>query len=507
MQRLSSLAFSCALVLLGSACTDCSGTGDGDAGPAPSLSDAEIKELCVIYTAGYNNSFTFELQRAGVLVCSAEDRFVEFDAETLQAFEEGCEPGAIYYDIFATASEGGRVDIDMEKTRACVEKGRAQRASTTVDQYIRGEGGLFALLEDADCQGAITPLVDEGGECVQQWDCAEGLWCEPEVPDSATLRCQQPAQDGERCGGARYCDVDLYCTDNDVDDEVCAPAIAEGADCVTDPLGARGCVVGTFCDDADTGLCQPLLAQGATCMDSAQCEASLSCTGDPFADPPTPGTCEPTPAPVADGQACDPELDVCSALCSVCRPEASGGPTLCLDPGGAGAYCESDLHCRGGFACSGGACTALPDVELPALGESCDAGEGCAEGFCVSGQCVAGEEGDPCDADALECAGDFICVVVATAGTCQPLPRAGEACIEGSCVASAYCSADDQCETLREPGASCEDDVECASGTCLNGGTCAAAGPSCDESREYFIQFVTLGLILPLVVRVRRRRR
>lgn len=507
MKRVSSLALACALVVLGGACTDCNGENpDGDAGPELSLTDADIQELCVIYAIGYANTFNSFLQP--FTACSAEDTFISSDEALREELAEGCVPGNVDYDIFVTAREGGRVDIDMDLVRSCVDKGRAARPTSPIVEYNEGEGEIFALYDDADCQGSITGLVEEGGECVQQWDCTGDLVCQADPPDAATLRCLAPAADGDRCGGTRICDADLTCTDN----ETCAPSIAEGSDCVNDPLGGRECVVGTFCDQGDTNLCQPLFAAGSECTDEGQCEAGLGCTADPFTEPPTPGTCVPLAEPIADGQPCDPDADACAAPCSVCAPPSSAAAAVCLDRGAAGDYCEGQDQCRSGFSCDVGAsaCVANPVVNYPGLGESCTVDVGCDEGFCANGTCVEGEAGDPCDPDELECAGGFVCVVEATAGTCVALPEAGDACIEGSCVDSAFCNASDQCESLRGAGATCDVDnggVECVSGTCLLSGTCAAPGPSCDESREFFIQYVTLGLLLPVFARLRRRRR
>lgn len=505
MQRLFPLAFTCALALLGGACTDCNGEqGDNDAGPDLALSDAEVQELCVIYSIGSGHVFESFLQP--FTACSAEDRFTDVDDATQQEIEDGCAPGNFYYDIFVTARDGGRVDIDMERTRACLQKGRTARARTTIAEYNKGAGTLAGLFDDEDCQGAITPLVDEGGACVQQWDCAGDLVCQADPPDDdGALRCLGPANDGDRCGGTRVCDADLFCTDN----ETCAPAIAEGSDCVDDPLGGRECVVGTYCDEGGTNLCQPLLSENSECF-GGDCEAGLYCEGaDPFAAPPVPGTCAPEPNTVDDGEACDPEGPFCTERCSTCRPASAGGPTLCLDRGAGGAYCEADSDCRAGFGCDPGTseCTALPVVEQPGLDESCDPNVGCAEGFCVNGTCVAGEDGDPCDTNALECAADFTCVVEATAGTCVALPEAGEPCVNAICADTAFCNASDECEALKGAGVGCEGDEECVSGTCLTTSTCAAPGPSCDESREWFIQYVTLGLLLPVFARLRRRRR
>lgn len=508
MKRLSTLVLSCALVALGGACTDCNGTPpEGDAGPQLSLSDDDVRELCVIYNVGVAHYTESILQ--SLTACSAEERFSEVDDATRQEIEDACVPGTYYYDIFDVAREGGRVDIDMERTRACLAKGQAAQSATTLSEFNSGEGPIGPLFEDDDCLGAIRGLVSEGGECVQHWDCVEGTACEADPPDSPTLRCLAPAQDGDRCGGSRTCDVDLFCTDN----ETCAPAIAAGGDCVNDPLGGRECVVGTFCDEDDTGLCQPLLAEDSACADDGQCEDGLFCEGaDSLADPPVLGTCAPIPAAVADRQPCDPAADVCAQLCSTCRPESAGGPTLCLDRGAAGAYCEDDDACRNGFACDLGTneCTALPPSELPGLGEACDPNEGCDEGFCAGGSCVEGNDGDPCDPDYLECADDNICVVVGTAGTCNAPPAVGEACLEEQCAADAFCNASGQCEALRGAGDECDlenNGAECVSGTCLQSSTCATPGPSCDESREWFIQLVLLGCVLPLFGRLRRRRR
>ncbi|MFZ9886322.1 MAG: hypothetical protein ACO3JL_02365 [Myxococcota bacterium] len=466
--------------------------------PTPDVIDVSTAaaELCVLYTVGDGNSFQSILH--GMSRCSAEESFLDPTTAQLEEIEESCVAGNQFYDIFVTALEGGRVDIDLEKTRACVEKGRAARGSSTIFAYNSGTGSLNALFDDADCTGALTPKVAEGGECRQDWDCTGDLACVADPPDSPTLRCLAPAEEGQLCGGTRRCDADLECTS----EGTCAPAIAVGADCVNDPLGRGSCAVGAYCDGDGTGLCQPFLAQGDACTDASQC-GELDCSF-------TTETCEPFAAPVAEGAACDEE-SFCAQYCSVCRAASAGAAPTCLDRGGLGDYCEDDDHCRNGYLCNpvAAACEAEPEADpLPGLGESCDVEAGCDEGFCGAGTCVAGVQNDPCDIDYLECASGFLCQVTAGAGRCVAEPAVGEECIDDTCGADAYCNAAGQCEVLRGAGASCEatnQGVECLSGTCLPSGTCATPGPSCYETRGQFLEYIILAFLLPLA-RLRRRR-
>lgn len=497
------LALSAGLVLA-TACPDCNDTPGEDAGPGEVA--AAAKEMCVAVTLGNNNLFFSSLH--SLTRCSVTDGWPEVDAELRQEIEDACVDGNELYDIFVVALEGDRVSLDLDRVRSCVDKGRAARGDVSPFQYNTGAGeGLTGLFEDADCEGAATPLLGEGDTCQQSWDCPDELPCQADPPDAATLRCLPLAPEGERCGGSRGCSGGNSCID-----EVCTAPITSGADCVTgNEGGARPCAEGTFCDAADSGVCQPKKPANATCAASAECEDGLTCDADTM-------TCVVPPDPIADGAACEAGVDACGSYCSVCAPESAAGVSTCRDRGGDGAYCEEDNHCRGAFVCDTNAstCTAPEEEILPGLGEECGVGGApfdCTEGACVLNLCTAGNEGDPCEVDFAQCQAGLVCGPDAGAaepgeGTCVPEPGLGDACIGQQCGADAFCNADGNCAAVGNAGDSCGGDVECGSGICLEStNTCAAPSPSCYTSRGIFTQLLTLALLLPLFGRLRRRRR
>lgn len=467
-----------------------------DAGPDGP--DPRLVDLCAAYAIGEANYINTIL--LGLTRCSAEEEFIIADADQLAEIEASCEPGVEYYDVFATALEGGRVNLDLDKAISCLEKGRAARAQTTIFEYSSGQGPLVALLDDADCLGAITPNQGEGDVCVQAWDCPAEFPCQADPLSATELRCLAPAAEGEACedqAGIRFCDVDLACVD-----ETCEPLIALNGAC--DPAGGdAGCVEGTYCS-ATTNVCTTLGGSGDTCQFDDECGDGLAC------DPGT-STCQAPPAPIANGQSCDPAADACASFCSVCAPAEAGGALACRDRGAAGAYCEDDDHCRNGFICDPqtSACVVEPVVDGPDLGAACDPdGPACDEGECVEGTCVAGVENDPCDPSFPACQAGLVCDADAadpSKGVCVPAPATGEACIDGQCNGGDFCNAQDQCEALHAAGEACGGDEECVSGTCLNAGVCSATAPSCYSDEGFFVQFILLGLLLP-VVRLRRRR-
>jgi hypothetical protein len=487
------------------ACPDCNETPTEDAGPGgPGDVAAAAKELCIAVSLGNNNVFFAALH--GLTRCSVEEDWPEVDAETLQAIEDSCEEGNELYDMFITAFYGDRVVIDVDRSLACVEKGRGVRGGVSPYEYNNGGADGFGdLFEDADCDGAATALLGDGDECVQSWDCPEELPCQASPPDNPTLRCLALAADGDRCGGARFCDAGLSCVD-----EVCVGPIAQGADCVTgNEGGLRPCVEGAYCDGAASGVCQPKKPANATCATATECEDGLGCPSDTL-------VCTAAPPAVAEGQPCDPAADACESYCSVCRADRAGGETACRDRAAQGSYCEVTNDCRTGLECDETNSECVPEApeQLPALGQECgvnDAPFDCEEGSCVFNVCTAGVAGDVCETSFPACDVGLVCEaddVEPDRGACVAEPAIGDACIGGQCGAGAWCNPDGNCAAQREPGASCGEGNECISGTCLSSSnTCATSGPSCYTAKATFLNMLTLAFLLPLFARLRRRRR
>jgi hypothetical protein len=85
----------------------------------------------------------------------------------------------------------------------------------------------------------------------------------------------------------------------------------------------------------------------------------------------------------------------------------------------------------------------------------------------------AADLGESCTLD-TGCVGELYCTAKpGSCGVCQPLPGAGEACVDGDCRTGHFCSEEDLCEPEKSNGASCVDDSECQTETC-SAGKCAA---------------------------------
>lgn len=532
--------------------------------------DALAEELCLAYRRGLVNAQLHSLQALTLPTsrCSADDPLIDIatSSELAELPPGSCTLGDELRRLFVVALEGGRVDIDPAAFRACMERGRAVRAMyEVVGEISQREGALLALASDPACQGALTPLVEEGGACAQAWDCVAPLRCEADPIDGNALACLPPALEGERCAeappdgqqSARTCAAGTTCVLS-----ICTRRVDENEPC--DPAGVP-CAEGLVC--SPEAVCAPPGPMDAPCAADLHCEEGLVCAPG--------GTCAPATALLADGEPCVEGSPPCAGLCSVCRPDEDTS-WRCLDRGDVDDPCASLDHCREGLYCAtdtsrcapyrrlGEACDGDDPCEgglactdqdppgapadagvapadggvvgptcrpLPAVGEACQPGGPyvCGEGTCLGEVCRAGVVDDPCTGDGT-CEGELICVQ----GLCARPPRAGAACsVDGRCEDGAYCDGErcrpfpgpgaacapggrcaegafcnqGSCEALRIPGATCTSDDSCASGLCLDTGTCATRGASCYSSEDVFTQLLGLSLALPVVGRLRRRRR
>ncbi len=315
--------------------------------------------------------------------------------------------------------------------------------------------------------------------CADDGDCAAGLFC-----DGATLTCLAllpPAGDGEPCVATDECGgLCSVCRPLEGGDggTACQDRAPAGGACATDDH----CRAGLFCDAA-SGACAPYRALDEACGPAAPCRAGLLCTDEP----------PPPPPPNDAGVVVDPDPPV----------PGDGGPSgpFCQAPRSVGESCQR----FGVWRCGEGSC--VDDVcRAGTFGDPCLGDGDCQEGaLCVANTCArAPRSGAPCTADG-RCDDDLLC----RANRCVELPAAGEACTaDRRCAAGAFCpSAATTCEALRPPGLPCTADGECATGICLDTLTCGAEGASCLTTGSAFAQIVGLSLMLPLLSRLRRRRR
>lgn len=501
-----------------------------DAGGEPPLTlEQQARELCFAYARGLLNLERHRALSSPPARCSNEDPAPDVDAD--EALPIGtCGVQDPLRDLFVRALGGGRVEIDRDAFRACVEKGRSARAAApTLGDIGARAAAIEALALDEDCRAAITPLVsEEGATCLQAWDCVPPLACQADPLDSFSLKCLPPAVEGARCDDAppfedvlplRTCADGLACVLG-----VCTARLAADAACTDDGVP---CVEGLTC--RSSGTCGAPSSESEACLDDGDCVEGLACDGSTQA-------CVVVPPPSDDGEPCASSND-CAGLCSVCRPlEDSDGGTACQDRAPAGGACGANDHCRGGLYCDGATNTCAPYRSLDetcGLGAPCaagllctdqppplapdagiveppeDAGDGgvvgptcqepralgegcervgvwrCDEGLaCVDGVCRAGALDDPCLVD-NDCQEGALCVDA----VCKRAPRVGAPCTsDGRCATGLVCL-EDRCRELPPPGDPCTPDRRCGEGAFCPAGesVCAALrapGQACTNDSE-----------------------
>jgi hypothetical protein len=226
-----------------------------------------------------------------------------------------------------------------------------------------------------------------------------------------------------------------------------------------DQVGVTRCLAelnsGTCPASLASPACKAMLvgmrAAGAACFSNEEC-ASGSCAGLDAEQACGAGTCS---GQAAIGQACSAQTAcVAGAHCV-----GNGAGSVC-ESGDAGARCALHADCDDELWCNGGTCTA--DL---AAGASCRDDAACGGGtVCVgdlfgAGVGVCGKVtavGDVCDD---YCFGAVYCRRRPAAnGSCQALPKEGEACnlAFGRCAGvDLYCDESDKCMRLPDLGEPC----------------------------------------------------
>lgn len=223
--------------------------------------------------------------------------------------------------------------------------------------------------------------------------------------------------------------------------------------------------------------------RGGECVIDQECEGDSICSFDDSC----PGACT---SRLAAGEVCDGNDDrcaeglVCSEATDRCaRPGAEGDPC----GGGVEAQCAGALYCQGEDDATDtpGECVPQEEVFAGAEGESCSFDDGALCGPGLS--CVFEGEGDgfvcrrPNEDGSCrlgfpaQCAVGEYCEGIDVAGgvvdgTCAPLPGANEPCAQGLFCATGHVCREAECRALRENGQTCQANLECYSGYCVDGG-------------------------------------
>ena len=160
-------------------------------------------------------------------------------------------PLSVYYDecvrLLSSSVRARTVSIDGAKVASCARR---------VDESTRGCDWVAPTMTavPAECEGAVSGLVDEGGRCRSSLECSGALHC---VGQGATTAgaCRAPQAVGSACGTS----VDPLATYLSVRGiEERKPACDE------------------FCD-LKTHRCEPKPKEGASCSASINCAKDQAC--------------------------------------------------------------------------------------------------------------------------------------------------------------------------------------------------------------------------------------
>ncbi len=251
------------------------------------------------------------------------------------------------------AVDGGRVSFDGAAARECLDAVREQLTCNV------GEFGGFGTPES--CDRVTTGLVELGGDCFDETECAGDAECIGEdtgqscSPGTCVQADPEPARVGE--GGdcsAAECQDGLFCLREGLD-ATCTARAGEGEEC----QGLGSCVDGFACDAPFLGVgsCIDPAARGEQCnqeLGLVACEL-LTDVCDPVS-----GVCVRRPEP---GETCNPDSDLCIEY-AFCNSDG-----VCEQNPGEGDFCSTDFgspDCLGDLDCVQGQCTADDDpVCLP----------------------------------------------------------------------------------------------------------------------------------------------
>jgi hypothetical protein len=367
----------------------------------------------------------------------------------------------------------GLATFDATAAAACLAAVRAGSCEEILALgYAEGDGWHVAF---PACKGVITGHVTSGAPCFAATDCTvPGETCFGDVAcgGPTCVADLPPPPLGAPCENQR-CAPDAVCGPNPLPDgpEQCHLRGGDGAACDAD----GSCATGFYCAFAGLndglGICRAVKPGGA-CSGSWGCPRLLACIG---AGAGKMGTCQ---AGRGAGEVCTLQgVDQNGRVFHECAASL-----VCADSNGSGPHCVAGSRL-------GGRCGALPVTgDILALVP-------CLEGFCddaasttdpKSGTCRALRARDAgCMAD-RECAAGLVCgrTAPAAADTClppaPPVPigstcvPAAEGCVEGAfCRPAGEGAESGTCQPLRKTGETCIEGVDqcellnsCQEGVC-----------------------------------------
>ncbi|MBO6934225.1 MAG: hypothetical protein JJ863_04600 [Deltaproteobacteria bacterium] len=295
-------------------------------------------------------------------------------------------------DVFEPAITNGSAPL----WQASIDAGRLAYDGSKLDDCIEAASALGCdALEARDiaaCDEAFEGLVEPGGACVAEVDCAGEAYCASDAacPGVCTLR----AGGGESCTSNEGCVSGLICGSG-----TCVMPAGDGESC--GGSSAIECEAGLLCTgetDTDPGTCKAFSAVfteavGAPCnlVDGLDplCQEGLSCVVEDF-DFATMEVTQTCAAPSSSGGACNlgfPEVCPTGEYCNA-NPMAGMFDGTCVALPAAGETCRDvgdglGQPCAPAHACVSGTCRALQ-----ANGASCTSAGECYSGNCEGGLCA-----------------------------------------------------------------------------------------------------------------------
>jgi hypothetical protein len=269
--------------------------------------------------------------------------------------------------------DAGRVIFDSDQAATCLNMIANLSEEDTCDTRLVSE------IDECLANPTLTGTIGEGGDCIESMECAdEHAYCDTQA-DSCDGTCTINLPD---CGG-EVCTDSQFCQRPDNGTDSCESLKTEGAQCED----SRECGEGLSClvlDSETTGVClsRGSRARGEACTTSFFCQGSDQCIDE---------TCEAF-AFVDQGDACDSDV-VCEpgTSCRMTSPDSVVG--TCQPPADVGETCLYtddclyELYCDRPDRDQAGSC-----ARVKSDGASCDRGEECESGTCVSDTCGGQEQ-------------------------------------------------------------------------------------------------------------------
>lgn len=426
----------------------------------------------------------------------------------------GCRPGATsrrWADELLAAEAAGRVAIDWEVARACLDAARALRIGHSASDLL--DLPAWSVVQQDDCSDFFHGVRALDESCVLDWDCAEG-GCNTDDPYStAASRCLLPATVGADCldgywpcAAGLYCNSANHCSNQRDPGALCGSAaecrsgacsttceampLTTGTSCFSNDRCADACTACRAPSASGTRSCLRLARRGEYCAVDEDCLHDLDCIDNLCATWPAGAACGYQLGHHCDpGLTCVPEHDCPSMGGSSSCYQA--GPTCSWDPDN-GCFtvqgtCSGDLPssgsclfgriCAAGFCCSPAldVCQPCAGLDAPCTVDGstlavCAPGLRCAEGRCAI-RCTLPED----------CPGSSYC----DSSTGECVPNASLYCDSNSqCEREQYCSSSNRCVAKKQPGSNCGGDGECASGICYDDRCTVASETACGDGEK-----------------------